>query len=68
MRGNRVNIFGNKSNYFFSNTCQVNTKIILLDVEEIISRSTNCDEISNNYFSDIAINLNGNSYRFHGLP
>ena len=42
---------------FFSEKIQVNTKIILLDDEEIIFDSTNCAEILNNYFSDIAINL-----------
>ena len=42
---------------FFSEKCQINTKIILLDEEEIISDSTNCVEILNNYFNDIAINL-----------
>ena len=42
---------------FFSEKSQINTKIILLDEEEIISDSTNCAEILNNYFSDIAINL-----------
>ena len=42
---------------FFSEKSQVNTKIILLDDEEIIADSTNCAEILNNYFSDIAINL-----------
>ena len=41
----------------FSEKSQINTKIILLDEEEIISDSTNCAEIVNNYFSDIAINL-----------
>ena len=35
----------------------VNAESILLDDEEIISDSTNCAEISNNYFTDIAINL-----------
>ena len=42
---------------YFSEKIQVNTKTILLDDEEIISDSTNCAEILNNYFSDIAINL-----------
>ena len=42
---------------FFSEKSQVNTNIILLDDEEIIADSTNCAEILNNYFSDIAINL-----------
>ena len=49
--------FENQSNHFFSEKSQVNTKIILLDDEEIIADSTNCAEILNNYFSDIAINL-----------
>ena len=49
--------FGNQSNHFVSEKNQINTKIILLDEEEIISDSTNCAEILNNYFSDIVINL-----------
>ena len=47
--------FGNQSNHLFQKT--VNTKIILLDAEGIISDSTNCAETLNNYFSDTAINL-----------
>ena len=57
-----LNVVDNKTFWksvkpFFSEKSQVNTKIILLDDEEIISDSTNCAEILNNYFSDIAINL-----------
>ena len=40
---------------FFPEKIQVNTKIILLDDEEIISDSTNCAEILNIYFSDILV-------------
>ena len=42
---------------FFAEKSQSNTKITLIEANEIISDSAECAEIMNNFFSDAAINL-----------
>ena len=42
---------------FFSDKTPPNSKITLIEANEIISDSTECAEILNNFFSDAAINL-----------
>ena len=42
---------------FFSDKTPPNSKITLIEANEIISDSTECDDILNNFFSDAAINL-----------
>ena len=44
-------------NPFFTDKSQSNTKITLIENNEIISDSKECAEIMNNFFSDAAINL-----------
>ena len=44
---------------FFTGKKSTNTKITLIDGKEIISDSAECAEIMNNFFSYVAINLEG---------